>query len=160
VLGIDGPRIQGSSNQLVAAASARVSLRLAPGDDPEAAGEQLARYLRESAPWGVEVDVAHGSFEAGHGYMVDTGHPAVAAARDALAEAWGGDTIDVGSGGSIPLVPTLAQTFPGIAILIWGAGDERSFAHSTNESVDLEELERLAVAEALFLRNFAVAASA
>jgi acetylornithine deacetylase/succinyl-diaminopimelate desuccinylase-like protein len=51
----------------------------------------------------------------------------------------------------------LAETFPGIAILLWGAGDERSFPHSVNESVDLGELERLALAEALFLRDLASA---
>jgi cysteinylglycine-S-conjugate dipeptidase len=47
----------------------------------------------------------------------------------------------------------LTQTFPGIEILIWGAMDERSFIHSVNESVDLSEVERITLAEALFLRN-------
>jgi cysteinylglycine-S-conjugate dipeptidase len=61
--------------------------------------------------------------------------------------------IDAGSGGSIPLVPMLAETFPGIAILMWGAMDERSNIHSVNESVALSEIEHMALAEALFLRN-------
>nr|MBA3739408.1 dipeptidase [Actinomycetota bacterium] len=61
--------------------------------------------------------------------------------------------IEVGSGGSIPLVPMLNETFPGIEVLIWGAMDERSFIHSVNESVDLSEIEHIALAEALFLRN-------
>jgi acetylornithine deacetylase/succinyl-diaminopimelate desuccinylase-like protein len=72
---------------------------------------------------------------------------------DALARAYGREAIEMGSGGSIPLVPMLTQTFPGIEILIWGAMDERSFIHSVNESVELLEVERITLAEALFLRN-------
>jgi acetylornithine deacetylase/succinyl-diaminopimelate desuccinylase-like protein len=45
----------------------------------------------------------------------------------------------------------LAETFPGIQVLIVGASDERSNVHSIDESVDLADLERMAVAEALFL---------
>ena len=62
---------------------------------------------------------------------------------DALAQAYGRDAIELGSGGSIPLVPMLTQTFPGIDMFIWGAMDERSFIHSVNESVDLSEVERI-----------------
>ena len=40
-------------------------------------------------------------------------------------------------------------------MLIWGAGDHRSNFHSIDESVDVADLERMALAEALFLRSFA-----
>jgi acetylornithine deacetylase/succinyl-diaminopimelate desuccinylase-like protein len=154
VLGMDVPAIAGSSNQIVPVARARVSLRIAPGDDPAAARQALVDHLRAHAPWGVEVTFEGASgFEAGHGYMVDTGTPASRAAMDALATAYGRDAIELGSGGSIPLVPMLIQTFPGIEVLIWGAMDDRSFIHSVNESVDLSEIERIALAEALFLRD-------
>jgi acetylornithine deacetylase/succinyl-diaminopimelate desuccinylase-like protein len=155
VLGIDAPTIHGSSNQIVPVARARVSLRVAPGDDPVAANRALADFLRANAPWGVEVSVTGGGgFEAGNGYMIDTTAPVHAAAKAALHEAFGREPIEVGSGGSIPLVPMLDETFPGISILIWGAMDERSNIHSVNESVDLAEVERMALAEALFLGNF------
>ena len=49
----------------------------------------------------------------------------------------------------------LAETFPGIAVLIWGAGDDRSNYHSLDESVDLADLERIVLAEALFIRTLA-----
>jgi acetylornithine deacetylase/succinyl-diaminopimelate desuccinylase-like protein len=102
----------------------------------------------------VEVTFEGGSgFEAGHGYMVDTSTPASRAAMDALALAYGREAIEVGSGGSIPLVPMLTETFPGIEVLIWGAMDERSFIHSVNESVELSEIEHIALAEAFFIRN-------
>ena len=154
VLGVDAPAIAGSSNQIVPVARARVSLRLAPGDDPSAARQALVEHLRNHAPWGVEVTFEGTSgFEAGHGYMVDTSSPTSRAAMEALAKAYGREAMEFGSGGSIPLVPMLTETFPGIEVLIWGAMDERSFIHSVNESVDLSEVERIALAEALFIRN-------
>jgi acetylornithine deacetylase/succinyl-diaminopimelate desuccinylase-like protein len=155
VLGIDAPAIHGSSNQVVPVARARVSLRLAPGDDAVAATHTLISFLRDAAPWGVEVSIEGGSFDAGQGYMVDTSAPPLLAAREALREAYGSDVLETGSGGSIPLVPMLAETFPGIAVLMWGAMDERSNIHSVNESVDLGELEHMALAEALFMRKLA-----
>jgi acetylornithine deacetylase/succinyl-diaminopimelate desuccinylase-like protein len=154
VLGIDAPAIAGSSNQIVPVARARVSLRVAPGDDPFAAREALIEHLRTHAPWGVEVtfDLDTGG-STGHGHLLDTSTPGARAALDALGRAYGRDAIEMGSGGSIPLVPMLARTFPGIEILIWGAMDERSAIHSVNESVDVSEIERIALAEALFLQT-------
>jgi acetylornithine deacetylase/succinyl-diaminopimelate desuccinylase-like protein len=154
VLGFDAPAIAGSSNQIVPVARARVSLRVAPEDDPGAARQALVHHLRSHAPWGVEITFEGTSgFEAGHGYLVDTATPTSRAAMDALGRAYGREAIELGSGGSIPLVPMLTKTFPGIEVLIWGAMDERSFIHSVNESVDLTELERITLAEALFLRT-------
>ena len=151
VLGFDAPRIEGSSNQLVPEASARVSLRLAPGDDPERGRDALVAHLLAAAPWGVEVEVE--AAEAGMGYLVDTTTPAYAAAKDALADAFGREVVEIGSGGSIPLVPLLAETFPGMSVLIVGAGDERSNYHSLDESVDLNDLASMALAEALLIGN-------
>jgi acetylornithine deacetylase/succinyl-diaminopimelate desuccinylase-like protein len=156
VLGIDAPAIAGSSNQIVPVARARVSLRIAPGDDPGAARRALEEHLRANAPWGVEVGIeAGGGFDEGHGHLLDTSSPTSEAALVALSAAYGREAIEMGSGGSIPLVPMLTKTFPGIEVLIWGAMDERSLIHSVNESVDLGEVERIALAEALFLRTLA-----
>lgn len=151
VVGFDAPSVEESSNQIVPEARARVSLRLAPGDDAVKAREALVEHLRAAAPWGVRVEIE--AAEAGMGYLVDTSSDAYLTARDALAEAFGRDVVEMGSGGSIPLVPMLAQTFPGIAVLIVGAGDERSNAHSLDESVDLADLERMVLAEAMLIRN-------
>jgi acetylornithine deacetylase/succinyl-diaminopimelate desuccinylase-like protein len=153
VLGFDAPSVRESSNQIVPWARARVSLRLAPGDDPEGGRDKLVAHLRDAAPWGVQVEIE--ADEAGMGYLVDTSAPAYRAAKDALAEAFDHEVMEMGSGGSIPLVPLLVQTFPGLPVLIWGAGDDRSNWHSLDESVDLGDLEKMALAEALFLRNLA-----
>jgi acetylornithine deacetylase/succinyl-diaminopimelate desuccinylase-like protein len=77
--------------------------------------------------------------------------PVLDAAVRSLREAWGVEPVMMGMGGSVPLVPELASVMPDATVLLTGPGDELSAAHSVNESVDLVELERSCLAEALFL---------
>jgi acetylornithine deacetylase/succinyl-diaminopimelate desuccinylase-like protein len=149
VLGIDAPSVREASNQLVPVASAKVSLRLPPDEDPERAMALLVGHLREHAPWGVEISVDEGT--AGRGLRLRSDGPAFAAMRRATERAYGRAPVESGSGGSVPLVPVLARALPGAEILIYGASDEKSQYHSVDESVDLGDLERAALAEALLL---------
>jgi acetylornithine deacetylase/succinyl-diaminopimelate desuccinylase-like protein len=153
VLGIDAPTIAESSNQLVPAARARVSLRLAPGQDPLKALDALVSHVEGSAPWGAEVRVTRGA-EAQPFHIRATG-PAHLVARRALGDAWGTHSVDMGMGGTIPLVAAFSEAYPEAALLLTGAADPDCRAHGENESVDLGELERACVAEALLLSYLA-----
>jgi acetylornithine deacetylase/succinyl-diaminopimelate desuccinylase-like protein len=153
VLGIDAPGVREASNQLVPVATAKVSLRIPPEEEPMRARDLLARHLRDRAPWGVEVIVDEG--EAGRGMRVPSDGRAFAAMRRAMRAAYGREPVESGSGGSVPLVPVLSSTFPEAEILIYGASDEKSQYHSIDESVDLGDLERAALAEALLFAELA-----
>lgn len=153
VLGIDAPGVREASNQLVPEARAKVSLRIAPGEDPERALDLLTEHVLAHAPWGVEVQVERG--EGGAGIRLRDDGPAYAAMTRAMELAYGRPPVRTGSGGSVPLVPVLARAFPEAEILIYGAADERSQYHSVDESVDLGDLERTALAEALLWRELA-----
>jgi acetylornithine deacetylase/succinyl-diaminopimelate desuccinylase-like protein len=157
ILAFEAPRVDEVANQIVPSARAVVGLRMAPGEDYRGAVDKVATHLRDAAPWGVRVSVE--TDEPGAGYIVDASTPAYGAAMSALATAFDHKVAEMGSGGSIPLVPMLAETFPGIEVLIWGAGDHRSNIHSVDESVDLHDLERMVVGEALFLQGLAGARS-
>ncbi|HYY79212.1 MAG TPA: dipeptidase [Actinomycetes bacterium] len=150
VLAIDATRVADASNTLVPVARAKVSLRLAPGDDAARARRALARHLREHAPWGARVEVQDG--ELGQPFAVDASGPVFDTARAALGEAYGADPVEIGVGGSIPLVAEFAAAFPAAAILVTSAGmDPSSRAHGTDESLDLGEFERACLAEGLLL---------
>jgi cysteinylglycine-S-conjugate dipeptidase len=153
VLAIDAPAVAEASNTLVPVARAKVSLRLAPGQDPKAAEDALHEHLTSNAPWGAQVRVERGA--AAHPFAVNTEGPAFDAVRAAFEEAWGVPPVDTGQGGTIPFVKEFAETYPNAAILLIGVGDPDSRAHGVDESVDLGELERGCLAEALFLRNLA-----
>ena len=74
----------------------------------------------------------------------------------AMAVAYPGQEMQyAGQGGSIPLCNTLAGLYPHAEILLIGLSEPEAQIHAVNESVSPQELERLSVAEALFLRNYA-----
>jgi acetylornithine deacetylase/succinyl-diaminopimelate desuccinylase-like protein len=158
VIGLDAPPVHGARNILVDHARAQVSLRVAPGDDPERAIGLVADHLRAAAPWGVDVSIEPG--EAGRGFVARDDGPAYAAARASMEQAYGRPATTMGSGGSVPLIPALANALPDAEILFLGAMDDRSNAHAQNESVDLAELERATLAEALLLATLAGASRA
>jgi acetylornithine deacetylase/succinyl-diaminopimelate desuccinylase-like protein len=155
VIGIDAPAVDAAANVLVPAARAKVSLRVAPGDDAARACAALAAHLETHAPWGARVTVAPARTIAP--YSVRTGGAAYQAAHAALAEAWGRPAVDIGGGGSISFVAAYAQLVPDAEILITGVEDPDTRAHGANEGLHLALFERACLAEALLLRNLAAA---
>ena len=143
-IGLDAPPTEGASNSLIPEAKARVSMRIAPGSDPEESVRLLMEHLHASAPWGVEVITA--PVHTGDAFMGKTAGPVFAAAREAAAEAFDSEPKVTGSGGTIPLLTTLQRLAPDAEFVIWGPGDEHSQVHAANESLDLGELERMIVA--------------
>lgn len=149
VIGIDTTSVAKSSNTLIPRASAKVSLRVAPGGDAVQHLDALTRHLEQHAPWGARVTVTPG--DLGQPYAIDASGPVYDAARAAFRQAWGTDAIDAGVGGSIPFIAEFAAAFPDAKILVTGVEDPATQAHSIDESLDLAVLERAATSEALLL---------
>jgi acetylornithine deacetylase/succinyl-diaminopimelate desuccinylase-like protein len=154
VLGIDAPRVAESSNVLLPRARARVSMRLAPGDDAVKAQRALAGHLEANVPWGAQVTVTPEPGIAEPFTIEGTG-TAYDAARRAFAEAYGNPVVETGIGGSIPFVAEFARRFPGAAVLVTGVGDPASRWHGIDESLDLAMFGRAVLAEALMLAELA-----
>lgn len=149
VIGIDTTPIEKASNTLIPRASAKISMRVAPGGDADAHLDALTSHLREHAPWGAQINVTRG--DIGEPYAIDASGPVYDAARAAFRQAWGAAPIDMGMGGSIPFIAEFAAAFPQAKILVTGVEDPATQAHSINESLHLGVLERAAIAEALLL---------
>ncbi|WP_113700102.1 dipeptidase [Nonomuraea lactucae] len=149
VTGLDVPTVSGAINAVQPLARARVTVRVPPAGDPKTTVNAVVDFLRQVAPWGVQV--SFGDFTVGSGFQADAGGKARAALNRAMERAFGRPPRDVGAGGSIPLVNTLLKQFPAAEILLFGAEDEDAAIHAPNERVDLEELRRTATTEALFL---------
>ncbi|WP_264032295.1 dipeptidase [Cellulosimicrobium sp. SH8] len=149
VIGLDAPSVAHASNTLTPRATAKLSVRLAPGQDPAAAMAALRTHLETNAPLGARVTVRDG--EQGKPFLAPGDSEAMRAARWAFATSWGTDPVDIGVGGSIPFIADLLEVFPDAAILVTGVEDPDSRAHGANESVHLGELEKVVLAEALLL---------
>jgi acetylornithine deacetylase/succinyl-diaminopimelate desuccinylase-like protein len=159
ILGIDAPPTAGAPNAIVPVAKAKISVRIAPGDDPKTAFLALQAHLERNAPWGARVALT--LEHDGSPCVIDTSGPAYDAARAAFASAWDGTRpVDMGVGGSIPFIATFQELFPNASILVTGVEDPDSRAHGPNESLHLAEFERVCLGEALLLLNVAEMVSA
>jgi len=151
VIGIDAPTVQAASNVLIPEATAKVSMRIAPGADADHELRLLVDHLTSVAPWHVEVEVT--PLKAGWPFAVDMSGPVVLAAEQGLTEAFGTAVETIGSGGSIPLINSLKRACPRADVILWGAEDTAlSRIHASNESVDPAEIQRMVVAQVLTLR--------
>jgi acetylornithine deacetylase/succinyl-diaminopimelate desuccinylase-like protein len=150
-IGIDAPSVATSSNTLVPQAAAKISMRIAPDEDPRVAYQLLSDHLRANAPWGVQVDIV--SDDEGSGFSADANGPVYDQARAAFTDAWGVAPVDVGIGGSIPFVAAFAERFPDAAILVTGVEDPDTRAHGANESLHIGEFGRVCLAEAVLLER-------
>lgn len=154
ILGIDCPPATGAANALVPRATAKVSLRIPPGQPAGAALDLLVAHLESHVPWGAHVEVTRG--DTGEAYAIDATGPAYDAARSAFEEAWGGVApVDMGVGGSIPFIALFHETFPNAAILVTGVEDPDTRAHGANEGLHWPEFEKVCLAEALLLDKLA-----
>ncbi|MCT6781729.1 dipeptidase [Streptomyces sp. CS7] len=154
VIGIDCPAVVGATPSVQASARAQVSLRVPPGHDAAEATKLLTAHLESRAPWGARVKVEQ--VGQGQPFRADMSSPAYTAMAEAMRDAYPGQEMQSsGMGGSIPLCNTLAGLYPEAEILLIGLSEPEAQIHAVNESVSPEELERMSVAEALFLRNYA-----
>ncbi|MEV0097220.1 dipeptidase [Streptomyces sp. NPDC050738] len=154
VVGIDCSPVAGATPSVPASARAQISLRVPPGQDAAEATELLFAHIEKHTPWGARV-----SFERvgqGQAFRADTSSPAYTSMAEAMSIAYPGQEMQSsGMGGSIPLCNTLAALYPESEILLIGLSEPEAQIHAVNESVSPEELERLSVAEAHFLVNYA-----
>ncbi|MET9732160.1 dipeptidase [Streptomyces sp. NPDC006458] len=154
VLGIDCPPVVGATPSVQASARALIGLRVPPGADAAEATKLLTAHLEAHTPWGARVSTEQ--IGQGQPFRADTSSPAYQAMADAMAVAYPGEEMQyAGQGGSIPLCNTLSSLYPEAEILLIGLSEPEAQIHAVNESVSPQELERLSVAEALFLRNYA-----
>jgi acetylornithine deacetylase/succinyl-diaminopimelate desuccinylase-like protein len=149
IIGMDIPSVALSSNTLLPSARAKFSLRLAPGQDPQAAMAAIDAHVQANAPFGARVTFTSG--ESGQAFATDTSAAAAQTAMWALGESWGVPAVESGMGGSIPFIADLNEVFPQAQILVTGVEDPDSRAHSANESLHLGDFEKAIVAEALLL---------
>jgi acetylornithine deacetylase/succinyl-diaminopimelate desuccinylase-like protein len=135
VIAMESHEIQGSSNQIVDSARARLSLRTVPNMDGRKAAWLLIKKLTANPPHGVKVTAKLNGTTPW--WTTDPEGPAFEAARRALKAGFGKETAMIGAGGSIGFVQPFADLLGGAPCLLMGVEDPPCNAHSENESLHL-----------------------
>ena len=123
----------GSKTVIASEASAKVSFRLVPGQDPDAVVDQFRQFVLDRLPEGATATFA--DFARAPGVEVNVDSPHVRAALDALGEEYGKPAILMGCGGSIPVVTSL-KSILGLDSILMGFGLDDDQVHSPNEKFE------------------------
>jgi acetylornithine deacetylase/succinyl-diaminopimelate desuccinylase-like protein len=133
-IGIDATSMAKASNTLSARAAAKVSMRIAPSQDPQKAFELLRAHLEQHAPWGAQVSVE--LTEVGAGFAAQATDPSTT--RPARRSATPGTSTQSTWGRRVdPVHLGLRGALPEAAILVTGVEDPDTRAHGANESLHL-----------------------
>ena len=125
---------EGAKTVLPSRASAKISMRLVPNQDPDKITELFAEHFKSIAPPSVKVKVTphHG----GQPVVTPTDTPEYQAGHRAMAKAFGKEPIPVRGGGSIPIV-ALFEDVLGVKTVLMGFGLDSDAIHSPNEKYGL-----------------------
>lgn len=120
----------GAKTVIPAKATAKVSLRLVPNQDPGKIVDLFKKWVAQNTPKGIQTQVR--VLSAGPGILVNPDHPAIHVAAEAFSDMLGTPTVFIRSGGSIPVVGEFAEHL-GIPTVLMGFGLPDDGLHSPNE---------------------------
>jgi acetylornithine deacetylase/succinyl-diaminopimelate desuccinylase-like protein len=125
----------GAKTVIPATATAKVSIRLVPRQDPEKVVAAFREWVQRNTPKGIKTEVR--VLSASAGLVVNPDHPAIDVAARAFGEVFGKQTVFIRSGGSIPIVGDFARHL-GIPTILMGFGLPDDGLHSPNEKYKIE----------------------
>lgn len=143
---------RGAKTVIPATASAKLSCRLVPDQDPRAVYEGLVEFFRTRTPPGGRWEITRHS--ACPAVRVPTDSPWLAAALRGLEATFQRPPVLMGCGGSIPVVGSM-QKILGCDSLLVGFGLEDDRVHSPNEKFELRCFEMGMKSQAAILAQFA-----
>jgi acetylornithine deacetylase/succinyl-diaminopimelate desuccinylase-like protein len=137
VTGAEGlPSLQNAGNVLRPFTTLKLSFRLPPGVDAQAAANAVKQVLESDPPYGAtvtfEVESSMGGWNA-----PSTAAWLEAAIQSASQAFFGRDAMYMGVGGTIPFMGMLSEKFPRTQFLITGVLGPHSNAHGPNEFLDI-----------------------
>lgn len=131
---------EGTKTIIPSTATAKITCRLVPGQDPETIQQLIENHINKVTPSGVTVTVKMEKLSA-KAYKVEPDHPLIKKAAKAYTKAFGKETVYVRMGGSIPVVEWI-QSIYDIPIVLLGFSTPEDRLHSPNESFPLDSFDK------------------
>ena len=145
----------GAKTVIPATATAKVSLRLVPNQDPQKVLSAVKQWVKDATPRGIQTEVR--VLSAGPAISVNPGHPAIDIAAKAFSDMLGKPTVFIRSGGSIPIVGEFARHL-GTPTVLMGFGLPDDGLHSPNEKYRISNYYMGIMTIAHFLEEYGKAA--
>lgn len=144
---------KGAKTVLPSRATAKISMRLVPNQDPNKIAKQFEKHIKKLAPKQVKVKVSnlHGGFPS----MTSIDNKASVAAAKAMEKAFNKRTVFIREGGSIPIVTVFAKKLKAPVVLM-GLGLNSENLHSPNEHFNLNHFQLGIISSANFFQEFSI----
>jgi len=120
-------------------ATAKITCRLVPNQDPDKIVEALIQHVEKHKPKGVTVNVT--PFDKGKPFVTPFDHPVIQKASEAFEKVYQKDTAYIRGGGSIPIVAELDDILK-VPIVLMGFGLPDENLHAPNEHFNLENFDK------------------
>ena len=131
---------EGTKTIIPSTATAKITCRLVPNQDPNTIQNLLENHIKKVSPPGVKVKVKKEKLSA-KAYKVEPNHPLIKKAAKSYTKAFGKETVFVRMGGSIPVVEWIDHLYK-IPIVLLGFGTPEDRLHSPNESFPLNSFDK------------------
>lgn len=141
VLSTTFPPPGSEKNAIRKSASAKLSVRIAPGQTAEPLKQEIENAMKRDLPKGVELVVKDLRGSSSSWNYTPMG-PAFEAADRAYEKVWGKKLLRIGVGGSIPFVALFGKRFSSLPLILNGVIDPETTAHGPNESMHVGIFEK------------------
>ena len=129
----------GAKTVIPAKASAKISMRLVPNQNPDEIFKRFSNYVKSITPRGIQINIRQ--ISGADPMLIRTDNHYVQAAKDAMKEVFGKDTVFIRSGGSIPVVADFEKHL-GIPSVMMGFGLPDDNLHAPNEKFHIPNFYR------------------
>jgi acetylornithine deacetylase/succinyl-diaminopimelate desuccinylase-like protein len=142
---------KGAKTIIPSVATAKISMRLVPDQDPKKIVREFTKYIKKIAPKSVKVGVR--DLHSAYPVMTPLNDKAAIAASVAMEKAFGKKTVYIRDGGSVPIVTVFAKKLKASPVLM-GFGLNSENLHSPNEHFDLNHFQLGIISSALFFDTY------
>ncbi len=142
---------EGAKTIIPSKASAKISMRLVPNQDPKKIEKLFTKYIKQLAPKSVKVSVT--SLHGGYPVVTPIDSKATLVASKAMEKAFKKKIVYMKEGGSIPVVATFAKELKAPTVLM-GLGLDSENLHSPNEHFSLTHFMLGIESSVYFLEEF------
>ena len=148
---IGGFTEKGAKTVLPAKASAKISMRLVPNQDPKKIAKLFTQYIKSITPDTVKLKVT--DLHGGYPVIIPLDDKATIAGAKAMSKAFGKETVFMREGGSIPIVTTFAKKLKAAPVMM-GLGLNTENLHSPNEHFNLKHFHLGILSSAYFFEEY------
>ncbi len=141
----------GAKTVIASSATAKISMRLVPNQDPNKIAKLFTKYIKQLAPKSVKVEIKnlHGAYPV----LTHLDNPATMAAVSSMEKAFGKKIVFMRDGGSVPIVTTFSKKLNSPVVLM-GLGLDSENLHSPNEHFNLNHFRLGIISSAYFLKEY------